>query len=126
MSVSKGYISATREWTDANDTVTGSVELRIHYQFTPGSEPTRTDPGWGPEIEFDFVEREVFMGGKPKWVRAVSGQMPWTDWTDDEVIEWAEAYLLANTDAVFEDVADEADLAAEYRAEAAADARRNA
>jgi hypothetical protein len=114
----RGYIVATREWTDANDTVMGSVELRVHYLFTPGSEATRIDPACDDLIEFDFVEREKFENGKMVWRRV--------DASDDDLdlVEWAGEYLAEHLDHVFDDVSAEADAAEEYRADARADAAR--
>ena len=121
----KDYIFTTREWTDANDCVVGSMELRIHYVFTAGSPgqfygaPEKCWPHEPDEIEFDFVEREVadFFGRNPQWVRIQPGMDHAAMIDGDGMIEWAEKYLKENHTEVYEDIAAMRADAEEYRAE---------
>jgi hypothetical protein len=68
------------------DTDEAEIELRIWFTFTPGSPDTYDasrggpggwDQGYGPEIEFDSVERET----AGQWIAA------------PELEEWAAEYL---------------------------------
>ncbi len=112
----KGYILATHE-IEHTDTggIISSTDLRIHYLYSPGSPDVpylrNGDPGypgWGPEIELDFVEHEA--GGK--WERVP---------VDDGLWLWADSYLEKHSEDVDSDVADAAIIDAEYAAEMRAD-----
>ena len=64
----------------------GCVECRIHYEFTPGSPEVGRfgpvegyDPGSGPEVGYDYAEREVTKDGKTTWNRLKTGE-----WLDEQ------------------------------------------
>lgn len=112
----KGYVATCRSHEDSNGTVTAEWELRVHYIYHPGS-PAQLygdapHPGDDPLVEFDFVEVEDWKDGRSVWVRS----------TDPDMIDWAEDWLAEHVDDAMLDVADEADRAAEYRAECRRDA----
>lgn len=67
--------------TYRGDIVTGSVECRITFNYTPGSAPYfnpmtgEGDPGSGPEYGFLGVDVETFDRGVAKWERDPDGRL---------------------------------------------------
>jgi hypothetical protein len=105
----KGYLTVTRSHEDSDGNVTAEWELRIHYILYPGCEAQlygdAPHPSEEPLAELDFVQVETARGGK----------LVWDTTFDPDMIEWAEAWLADNQSNAFDDAADEAERAAEYR-----------
>jgi hypothetical protein len=110
----KGFLTVTREWTDSNDTVTGSIDLRIHYIFHKGDPgclyQSNGDPGWPPEppfAEFDYLERETAdaFGRNRKWER-VEDVVDHNEMVDGRDLNaWAQDYINDHQEDAIEDAA---------------------
>jgi len=88
----KGMLSHTFEYDGYNGDP-GHIELRIHYNFTPGTpeagrgylaDPALYDPGSGHEVEYLYAQREVEIDGKKTFQRLKT--MEWLD-------EWCRSFL---------------------------------
>lgn len=86
----RGIIHHTFEY-DAPKGDPGSIELRIHYEFTPGTPesgrfgpPENYDPGGGHEASYVYAEREAWVDGTRKvWNRLKGGE-----WLDEFCQHW--------------------------------------
>ncbi|HXJ61924.1 MAG TPA: hypothetical protein VNU68_35240 [Verrucomicrobiae bacterium] len=88
----KTFLDTTFEY-DAPAGDPGFVELRIHFDFTPGTpetgrgylaDPARYDPGSGHEVDYDYAEREhTDPGGNKHWIRIQQGE-----WLDEFCQHW--------------------------------------
>lgn len=68
----------------------GFVECRVNYFFAAGTpetgrfgSPENYDPGSGPEVDYDYAEREVEVDGKKVWNRLKTGE-----WLDEQCQRW--------------------------------------
>lgn len=87
----KAEIGHTFEY-DAPAGDPGFIELRIHFDFTPGTpetgrgylaDPAHYDPGSGHEVDYDYAEREVTIDGKKVFQRLKTGE-----WLDEFCQHW--------------------------------------
>ena len=71
----------------------GHIEIRIHYNFTPGipetgrgylADPALYDPGSGHEVEYLYAQREVHEDGKKVFRRLI-----YDEWLDG----WCQTFL---------------------------------
>lgn len=91
----KGMLPHTFEY-DAPKDDPGCVELRIHFNFTPGTPetgrysgpPENYDPGSGHEVEYLYAEREVVRADKYQNPRTVFERLKSDEWLDEYCQSW--------------------------------------
>lgn len=89
--IHKGTLSHTFEY-DGYGGDPGSIELRINYNFTPGTPetgrysgpPENYDPGSPHEVEYLYAQREIERDGKKSFQRMKTGE-----WLDG----WCQSWL---------------------------------
>lgn len=88
----KGMLSFTFEYEAVGKDDPGSIELQVHFNFTPGTPetgrysgpPENYDPGSGHEVEYLHAAREAWEDGtKQVWRRLKTGE-----WLDEHCQAW--------------------------------------
>lgn len=88
----KGMLRYTFEYEGVGEDDLGYFECRVHYDFTPGTpetgrgymaDPARYDPGSGHEVDYEYAERDVGIGGQTIWQRLMPGE-----WLDGHCRAW--------------------------------------
>ena len=110
----------TYETTGENDAVMGSVELRIEYEFTPGTGDYYDasiggmggwTPGDSPEVSIIAIKQEFFVTGADGSYWAETDMQTFWDFVENECMDAMEEHAC-------EELADRAMVAAEAKGDA--------